>query len=135
MGVPVGVISTNARGQVVEDRRGGNVALSRTLYYDPATGRLTGIFSGVGGNIQNLDYGRLNPAAGYDVLGNLQYREDLRTGLRESFGYDSLNRLTSTALTLNGVHQGSQSFVYDQLGNLVSKGGMSYRNGNYSGIS
>lgn len=129
------VISSNARGQVVEDRRGGNVALSRTLYFDSLTGRLTGILAGAGGSIQNLDYGRLNPAAGYDVLGNLQYREDLRTGFKEAFGYDSLNRLTSTTLTLNGVSQGGQNHVYDQLGNIMSKGGLSYRNGNYSGIS
>lgn len=128
------VLQTNARGQVIEDRRGGSAALARTLYFDAATGRLTGMLSGPGGSIQNLDYGRDNPSNGYDVLGNLQFREDRRTGLKEAFGYDNLNRLTSATVTLNGQNPVARNFAYDQLGNFMSKADLGFRSSNYSGV-
>ena len=130
------ILASNARGQIVQDRRGGHIALSRTLEFDANTGRLLGIVSGSGGALQNLDYGRGgNVENAYDVLGNLLWREDDRTGLREEFSYDSLNRLTGSTLKLNGLVQASQNFGYDQLGNLLAKGTLSYRNGSYSGIA
>ena len=51
------------------------------------------------------------------MLGNLLSRADANESLSETFGYDSLNRLTSTTV---GVSL-SKVFSYDPLGNLLSK--------------
>lgn len=138
------VQATNGRGQITQDRRGATAALQRNLSFDLKTGRLIGIESGQLGALQDLDYGRTqgNAQSSYDVLGNLLHREDRRTGLKESFSYDALSRLRSTTRTQNGNPLGTQWFHYDQLGNFINKGGsefltggLSYRNGNYSGIT
>lgn len=138
------VLATNSRGQVTSDKRGDTTALQRNLHFDLKTGRLIGLVSGAAGAIQDLDYGHTqgNAQASYDVLGNLLHREDRRTGLKEVFSYDPLSRLRSTTRSQNGTPLGSQWFHYDQLGNFINKGGseflsggLSYRNGNYTGIA
>ena len=63
----------------------------------------------------------------YDNLGNLEYRNDYAHDISEAFGYDALNRLTSSTLSGNGAalyHQAglaTQTFTYDEIGNIDSK--------------
>ena len=72
------------------------------------------ILAGVGSGsaVESLSYT-------YDVLGNLLSRGDANTGLGESFGYDSLNRLTSATVGLSLT----KAFSYDPFGNLLTGGG------------
>jgi RHS repeat-associated protein len=77
--------------------------------FDPNTGRLTDIQVG-GGAVENFSYT-------YDVLGNLLSRADANTGLSETFGYDALNRLTSSTVGLSLA----KAFAYNPIGNLISK--------------
>jgi len=61
----------------------------------------------------------------YDSLGNLNDRSWLdNTGasVQENFGYDSLNRLTSSQVGI----QGQKIYAYDEIGNLISKSGATY---------
>jgi len=59
----------------------------------------------------------------WDAGGNLTQRENLVTSETETFGYDFLDRLTSAS----GPY--SESYTYDQIGNINSKGGLSYTYG------
>ena len=95
--------------------------------------------------IQNIDTGTtIDPTSvqeleyGFDALGNLTSRADHNqqvnpgggtVALTEVFGYDDLNRVTSSQVnTLT-----SKSYAYDTLGNITSKAGVgSY---SYSGIN
>src|SRR5262249_49452506 len=54
----------------------------------------------------------------YDPNGNLKTRTDNlpATPLTETFGYDTLDRLTSRSTTLGG-----STFTYDEIGNFVSR--------------
>ena len=131
------ILETNARGQIINDRRAGNVALSRSMTFESVTGRLMGIKSGANGAIQDLDYGVATVGgvdAAYDVLGNLQFRKDLRTNLSETFGYDALNRITSTSVTAAGKAVDT-NFSYDAFGNFRTKGNQTQVTGSYTGIS
>ena len=78
----------------------------------------------------------------YDAIGNLVSRQDDVDNLYETFGYDDLNRLTSSTLSGNGaemyqmVGQQTQSFQYDSIGNLTYKsdvGQYTYGSGMASG--
>jgi RHS repeat-associated protein len=102
-------IETNALGQITRFSTGNGVQSER--FYYPATGRLQGIYSATNQNIlQNLGYE-------YDDFGNLAARYDKMRGLRETFGYDALDRLDS--IWLNGAHTGVMA--YDALGRMTSK--------------
>jgi RHS repeat-associated protein len=133
------VLSMNARGQVTRSKRGNHASMVTDVVWDAAMGRLmskaTGALGGNGndGALQNLSYDDAN-GNGYDDLGNLLYRQDVRRGLRESFSYDSMNRLTGSTLTLNGQSSGTQSFSYDQLGNFLLKNNERQRTGGYQAI-
>ncbi len=59
-------------------------------------------------------------AYGWDEAGNLETRQDLNQGLTETFGYDALERLTSA--TGPG---GTLTVVYDAIGNITSRSGVS----------
>jgi RHS repeat-associated protein len=100
--------SVDASGRVTQFTYGNGI--SSTQSYDAATGWLTRSVAGANGAVQNLAYG-------YDLLGNVVSREDLQTGLRESFGYDALSRLT----TYSSPAYGTKSVVYDALGNIAFK--------------
>lgn len=98
----------------------GSGALSIARTYTPWTEELTGIQSGVAGsasNRQNLSYQR-------DTNGNLHSRSDANQTLTEVFGYDSLNRPTSS--TLNNSPNFSVGYTdasgNDQAGNIKSRG-------------
>lgn len=89
--------------------------------YTPWTNEMITRTEGSGGsttNLQNLTYN-------WDLVGNLHNRIDNRQGLTEQFGYDSMNRLLSSAL--NGGPPAT--LTYDAAGNIVTKsdvGGSAY---------
>ena len=102
-------IEKNAMGQVTRFATGNGVQSRRG--HNPATGRLQGIYSWKNHNIlQNMSYE-------YDDFGNLAVRYNKMRGLRETFGYDELDRLDN--IWLNGAHTGVMA--YDALGRMTSK--------------
>jgi RHS repeat-associated protein len=83
------------------------------------TGRIQGFGIGLASGNSVASYGYW-----HDALGNLVVRNDDTTGRSESYTYDGLNRLTSTALTVNPGGLGTSSTVtvaYDSLGNILNK--------------
>ena len=134
------VLKINARGQVERSKRGNNTSMITDVEWDPTMGRLNAIASGSNtggsndGGLQNLRYDDAS-GTGYDEIGNLTYRLDARRNLRESFGYDNMNRLTASSLMRNGQTTGAQSFTYDVLGNFLFKANERQRTGGYSAVS
>ena len=59
----------------------------------------------------------------WDAGGNLTQREDVIAAQTEAFGYDFLDRLTS----VSGPY--SESYAYNQIGNITSKNGTAYTYG------
>jgi len=92
----------------------GNNLWTATRGFDPTTGRMTSIstapVSGSGPTIQSLTYG-------YDPVGNVLQRNDAVQGVNESYGYDTLNELTSSQIT----NAAAVSYQYDWVGNLLSR--------------
>ena len=120
---------TNALGQVTKEYTRNGVETVKTR--NPVTGWLLGSSStaqaNVGTVIQKWSYR-------YDVLGDLtgRTRSDAlnNSTMNEEFTYDPLERLhTSGVTTSTGVNI-SESYTYDNLGNLLSKAGKGY---SYSG--
>ena len=88
--------------------------------YDPVTGLVNSI--GATRNSQIL----LNQTYHWTTTGNLDWRTDTTLGLKERFGYDFSNRLTS-AITRNLAETqtySEQDFVYDFRGNITQKTGV-----------
>jgi len=61
---------------------------------------------------------------GFDNKGNMSYREDIHKNLKETFGYNDLDRLTRIAYYVNGNHQVylDRYIIYDEsgIGNISS---------------
>ncbi len=110
----------NADGQVEELLLGNGVGTTRV--YDPKTGLVQSIQSGLGGTsgVQDLGYA-------FDGYGNLTSREDFTQEVYESFTYDPLNRLTGSTLKNAETEAvlSSKSYRYDAVGNLVNKSDVS----------
>jgi RHS repeat-associated protein len=108
----------DAEGRVTLQTLGNG--LSTLQAFNASTGRLTTIQTGPTGNgsaVQNLSYT-------WDALGNLSLRQDLNAivgGLNESFTYDNLDRLATTAFN-NGVP--GKTYGYDCMGNITSMPGV-----------
>lgn len=106
------VLEVDAAGRTTKERRYGSGNLLTERKYQDSTGRIDWIKTG-GGTLQNLSYG-------YDTLGNMTWRIDASGGgyLREDFGYDNLQRLTSSYSTpLTGAPFYTMAANYDGLGN------------------
>ncbi|MEW5789796.1 MAG: RHS repeat-associated core domain-containing protein [Pseudomonadota bacterium] len=98
----------DAQGHVTKQTYGNGVVTDRA--YNAQNGRLTSILAnGPNGAVQNQSYV-------YDSIGLLTSRSDGVQGSSESFGYDTLNRLTST--TKSGA---TVSVTYDAIGNITNK--------------
>jgi RHS repeat-associated protein len=85
-----------------------------------STGRVLGFGIGVNEGVAYYGYT-------HDALGNLTNRTDQATNRTETYTYDGLNRLTSTALTVSFGGLGTSNTVsvgYDSLGNIVKKDGV-----------
>lgn len=144
------VVSTDARGNVVDEYRGVRAeevyglpttvtgALVTRRAYDPATGRVVSIRSG---DLNTIDDAL--PAwqfvqdltINYDALGNVTSRESMIQGgssgynaptapfdgLKEVATYDSLNRLDALTRSRNGVVQTAEDYAFSIWGNLTQK--------------
>src|SRR5262249_10692219 len=100
----------DAEGHLTQQTAGNGIVTNQT--FDANTGDLTGTIAGGSGAVANFGYS-------YDTLGRLLTRTDTNSGLSETFGYDSLNRLTSTSVNLTTPL--NKTFTYDIVGNLTSK--------------
>ena len=121
--------STNAAGQITNHLLGNG--LNTQHDYAPSNGLVRSITTGFanGSGVQNLAYQ-------FDSIGNLEWREDSHmqlngiSGVRETFGYDDLNRLTSTHVSGQGLSSSVQtlSMQYYANGNIKYKSGVGYYN-------
>lgn len=104
----------DAFGHLLGSTDDNNVGTVMT--YDQATGAPTGISSGIGlsSAVQQLTYY-------WDGYGNLTKREDDNQNLGETFGYDDLNRLTSSMVTNPAGNGPAIGFGYDLAGNIQTK--------------
>jgi RHS repeat-associated protein len=103
--------TVDSSGRVIQQKLAHGVETIRTP--NPANDTLTSIYTtGQGQTLQNLAYG-------WDNNGNLIFRADGIASRNETFGYDSLNRLTSSAV----AGQTAVNYTYAANGNLLTKGG------------
>ena len=122
-------------GQIKQARYGNGVESSWD--YDDR-GRTTGILAEKGSDELQEQFFH------YDLLGNLEKRDDFANDVFEEFSYDNLNRLTSSSLTGTGANlyqltgNENQTFQYNAIGNLTYKsdvGHYTYGSGMTSGGS
>ncbi len=118
--VDSGSAPVDAFGHIVGYVDGNNV--STVTAYDQATGATLGIGTGVGvsSSIQLLTYS-------WDGFGNLKQRCDANKNLTESFGYDALNRISTSAVYTGasacsgGTAGAAMSLSYDAIGNIQTR--------------
>jgi RHS repeat-associated protein len=126
-------LATDARGNVIHERRGGTSALDVIRTFDRFTGRLESVCSGGSCGIQDDRYA-------FDAAGNL-IRRDIGGQYAEVFSYDPLNRLTlaryeRVLATTWSPDTGPVSTEqrYDALGNICQKTiGATQQNYSYGG--
>lgn len=105
-------VNYNASGQITFTKYGNDVTSNYT--YDSNTQRLNNILTKKPDNttkLQDLTYT-------FDGNGNVNTIADTVNSMSQSFTYDDLNRLTQAV----GSAYGTQSFVYDSIGNMTTKG-------------
>jgi len=101
-------LESNAKGQLTKYSQGSN---STTIEFD-SRGFPTSIVSP---NIINRSYS-------FNSKGNLDYRQDNLTGYKESFNFDSANRLTNWNIYKNNVLQKGESVTFNATtGNIATK--------------
>lgn len=114
---PVWTINTrDAELHITSQTAGNNVTTTQS--FDPNTGLMQSQRAGSSGNVASFDYT-------FDTIGNLQSRADNNAPYTERFCYDSLNRLTTYALTSSTTcpiaGAASTTITYDAVGNITSK--------------
>jgi RHS repeat-associated protein len=110
-------VTYNAMGQKTRVQYGNGVSTAYT--YDPKNYRLTRIYTV---NAQALVLQDLNYK--YDALGQIMSITDASNTGSQTFKYDALNRLSQA----NGKY-GMKTYAYDQVGNITTKDGLTYRYG------
>ena len=113
-------------GQIADATYGNGV---RTVKGYNDAGALESIRSGANGHYYSADVQNLQYT--YDKLGNVLSRDDYSiTGkeIKESFGYDAMNRLTSVTMQTDVAHTGRESIVYayDSIGNMIEQSGLGH---------
>jgi RHS repeat-associated protein len=120
--VSLEILAMDPQGRITQYKHGNNVTTVKA--FDEPTGKLNSVQATLqgqkAGNVHNHSYG-------YDKLGNLLTRNDVNTGVAESFQYDSLNRL-SLYTALGGGLSSAQAVqtLYDAAGNLKYKSDVGY---------
>jgi RHS repeat-associated protein len=115
----------NPLGELTDEQMRNGVETQSTL--NPQTGWLLNTMATAHANnnevIQNWTYG-------FDEIGNLltRTRTDAVNTVTssETFGYDLINRLTSSLVTTSGGYNHLESYAYDPIGNITQKAGNSY---------
>jgi RHS repeat-associated protein len=113
----------DARGNLVRQRLGDptNPGGVQTFdVYDRASGKVRQLRAG----IADGSFGTQNAAYTYDRLtGNLVERFEATTNLRETFGYDTIDRLLSHTLSNTGVPAANRTITvrYNAIGNILWK--------------
>jgi RHS repeat-associated protein len=113
----------NARGQIEHQVYANGVQTDQQ--FDPQTGRLQTIKAQLStqapGALVNLGFG-------WDPLSNLMSRSDANgdgtnVAATDTFGYDSLNRLTTDVVASAAIAGGSRTvtMTYNEIGNILSK--------------
>jgi len=123
--------AVNAAGQVTDEILGNGVETVSTR--NPVTGWLLDASATSQADSDNLIQGL---SYKFDAFGNVLTRtrsapRDMADSV-ETFGYDLLDRLTSSSVTVGGVSTGTaETYTYDGIGNLKTKGSrtLSYREG------
>ena len=118
------VLLVDAEGHSTREQLGNSLKTDRG--YNVRTGRLeslaTGPDNGSGGATPSVQ----SDGYAYDSIGNLTSRSQLAAtsgaSVVESFGYDALNRLSTSQVTGQPLKADS----YDETGNLASKDGNAY---------
>ncbi len=120
-------LTTNARGQVLTEKR-GNGAVTTNTYYDA-----TGLLKNQRATVSNLGAAIQNNTYVWDTLGNLTSRQNQSAAvggtssknLSESFFYDGLNRLIKTTTAGSSVvpkcNNDTQDISYNGYGNVTCK--------------
>lgn len=104
--------TTDNAGRLTQQIYGNGI--TNTTTYDPLTGRIVQVQAGTSNSISNQSFV-------YDSIGNLTQRYDAVTNLNESFGYDSLNRLTSTSAQAGSGPLTQTTVTYNAIGNILTK--------------
>ncbi len=126
------ILSMNSRGQVTEYKNGNQV--ETTMGYDSATGWLETI--DVAKNTTLLHFLDVS----HDARGNVKTRRSnyassigIGSDFTETYAYDALNRLKSRTISIASgsgslptAFKASQSYDYDNWGNLKYKTGVGY---------
>lgn len=94
----------------------GNGVVTQQVYY-PATGALKNVYAGAGNSVQNLTFE-------FDKIGNLVARSDANQSLSETNLYDGLNRLKQSTINSSGAGLVSQTYTYDDIGNIKTRSGV-----------
>jgi RHS repeat-associated protein len=115
----------NARGQLQQALLGNGVLVQNE--WDSISGKALALRAGTALALHNVQ----NNKVYYDQLNNVYKREDVFTGLVETFGYDLLDRLTSyeVGATANAPAMRTITLGYNAIGSLLSKsdvGGYAY---------
>ncbi|MCB9771318.1 MAG: VCBS repeat-containing protein [Candidatus Omnitrophica bacterium] len=107
-------VDYNALGQMTKVEFGNGVVTTYT--YSPTMLRLTNITStnAAGTVLQNFSYT-------YDGVGNITAIVDAVNTATQTFKYDALNRLTQAV----GAY-GTKNYTFDQIGNIITKDGLTY---------
>lgn len=108
----------SAQGQLERATLGNGLA--NNARFDAATGLVLELGVGSAGN---TNYTRQFQSYAWDSAGNLLSRTDQLSGVKETFEYDRLYRLTGATLH-TGSRNVTRSFEYDGTGNLKTKGSL-----------
>jgi RHS repeat-associated protein len=111
-------IDYNVYGQILQIQYGNGAVTAYT--YDPLNSRLTRIYTSNAQAkvIQDLNYT-------YDSIGQVLSITDNVNTASQTFQYDALNRLTQAT----GAAYGTKTYTYDEVGNIITKDGLTYKYG------
>jgi RHS repeat-associated protein len=119
-------LARNAAGQVTDEQTRNGVETQSTR--NPSTGWLLGSTSTSHAQNDTVIQSWTNT---FDEVGNLRSRARSAPAYMadsvETFGYDFLDRLTSSEVKIASVgYNVTDNFAYDNIGNLTQKGGQTY---------
>jgi RHS repeat-associated protein len=110
------VLEQDAWGNVVQERRAGTITTAKT--FNQLRGWIDTVSTG-SGTLQNWDFD-------FDTNGNLTRRNKGGGALIEDLTYDKLNRLKQVSLSGSATSTITTSITYDKLGNICTRGALSY---------